>query len=178
MCRREFDVGADVEDASEDAGDVAVHERSAFGKGDTGDGTGGVAADAGEFHQFVGGVRDAGDGGEFGGAVEVFGAGVVAESFPVFEHPVIRGAGEVPDGGERFQPAAVVVEDGFDAGLLEHDFADPDFIGVAGAPPREVAFVVPVPAGKCAPKCVDRDRCDVELFRHASVVILHVQAGR
>ena len=34
-----------------------------------------------------------------------------------------------------------MIEDGGDAGLLQHDFGDPDGVGIAGATPGEIAFV-------------------------------------
>ena len=71
--------------------------------------------------------------------MEVSGAGIVAEAFPKLEHAVERGVGEVAYGREGGEEAFEVGDDGFDARLLEHDFGEPDAIGVARAAPREVA---------------------------------------
>ena len=85
-----------------------------------------------------------------GGTVEVAGAGVVAETFPEFEDAGQRGTGKGGGSGKSFQPTLVVGDDGFDAGLLEHDFADPDPVGVAGPAPRQVAPVAPIPGDQAA----------------------------
>ena len=69
------------------------------------------------------------------------GAAVVAEAAPGGEDFVFGGGGEGFDGREFLHPVGVVFEDGGDAGLLQHDFGDPDGVGVAGATPGEIAFV-------------------------------------
>ena len=104
----------------------------------------GVEADAGEGAELGGGGgEDAGmvldDG--LGGGVHHAGAAVVAEAAPEGEDGGLGRGGEGVDGGECGEEGLVFVEDGGDAGLLEHDFRDPDGVGVAGGAPGEVAAV-------------------------------------
>ncbi len=69
------------------------------------------------------------------------GAAVVAETAPGGEDFVFSGCGERFDGWELLHPVGVVIQDGGDAGLLQHDLGDPDGVGVAGTTPGEIAFV-------------------------------------
>ena len=69
------------------------------------------------------------------------GAAVVAEAAPGGEDFVFGGGCERFDGRESLHPVGVVIEDGGDAGLLQHDFGDPDGVRIAGATPGEIAFV-------------------------------------
>lgn len=66
-------------------------------------------------------------------------AGVVTEAFPEFVDAFGSGFGERLDGGQVLHPMFPVGDDGFDLGLLEHDFRNPDGVGIAGAAPWEVA---------------------------------------
>ena len=62
--------------------------------------------------------------------MEVAGAGVVAEAGPFDEDGVEGGGGEIVDGGPEVEEAAVVVLHRADGGLLEHDLAEPDAVGI------------------------------------------------
>ena len=75
------------------------------------------------------------------GFLQVSDAGVVAEAFPEFVDFVGARVGEVLDGGQLAHPAFPIGNHGFYLSLLEHDFGNPDGVGIAGAPPREVAGV-------------------------------------
>jgi len=75
------------------------------------------------------------------GTVEIARAGVVAEAGPGFEDGGFGRSGEGANGGKSGEETLVVGEDGGDAGLLEHDFRNPDAIGIAGGPPGERALV-------------------------------------
>ena len=135
----ESDVVGEGEQAGEDANDVAVEHGEGEAEGEGGDGGGGVGAEAGEGGELGGGggegsavVADE----ELGGLVELAGAGVVAEAFPEFEHVLEGGGGEGGGVGEAGKKAQEVGDDGVHAGLLEHDFRDPDGVRPArlGAP--------------------------------------------
>lgn len=120
------DGGGVVEEAREDAGDVGVDDGNGFAEGEGGDGSGGIAADAGESLE-GGGVGGEGavvivEDGE-GCLLEVADAVVVAEAFPGLKEGALFGggeSGEVGEGGEELFEAAVLA-DGGDGGLLKHD---------------------------------------------------------
>ena len=73
-------------------------------------------------------------------------AAVITEAAPDPEQILFRCSGQTIDTRESFQEPLVVGHDGRHAGLLQHDFRDPDAVGVFGAPPREIALVAAVPA--------------------------------
>ncbi len=130
--------GTEAGESLDDALDVAVDDGDGLVVGDGGDGGGGVEADAGEGAELGGGGWEgagvvADD--ELGGGVKHSGAAVVAEAAPEGEDGGLGRGGEGVDGGESGEEGAVFVEDGGDAGLLEHDFRDPDGVGVAGGAP-------------------------------------------
>ena len=78
--------------------------------------------------------------------VQVSGAGIVAEALPQLEHLVLVRVREICDSRESLEESRVIARDGLCARLLEHDFGQPDAIGIARAAPRKVAplNVVPV----------------------------------
>lgn len=75
----------------------------------------------------------------FRGAVEVSGAGVVAEAFPCAEHGLFIGVGERLEVGELFHPSLEVGDDGDDLSLLEHKLRNQNFVRVTRLSPREGA---------------------------------------
>lgn len=77
--------------------------------------------------------------------MQVADAGVVAEAFPKFVDFVGTGFREGFDGGQFAHPAFPVRDHGFDLGLLQHDFGNPNGVGIAGAAPGEVAGVAGEP---------------------------------
>lgn len=128
--------------AGDDAEDIAVDADVGEAEGDARDGAGGVVADAGEGADFVVSGGEAAEGEHLlGGALEVAGAGVIAEAGPGGEEVGFGGGGEGGEVGEAGKEAFVIGNDSSDAGLLEHDFREPDAVGVAGVAPREVALV-------------------------------------
>src|SRR5690606_15312418 len=99
--------------------------------GDARDRAGGVVADAGERAQrveVVGQLAAVALADQPGGAVEVAGAGVVAEPLPRLEHVVERRVGERGERREALDPALVVRDRGLYARLLEHDLRNPDAV--------------------------------------------------
>ena len=134
----------DAEDAGEDADDVAVENGLRFVEGDAGNGAGGVTPDAGKGEDVVIVARKfavmAGD--NFPrGFLQVADAGVIAEAFPEFVDFFGASLGEGWDRGQFAHPALPIGDDGLDLGLLEHDFRDPDGVGIAGAAPGQIAGV-------------------------------------
>src|SRR5580704_18325263 len=79
------------------------------------------------------------------GAVEIAGAGVITEAGPKFEDVLLPGARERFDGGEASKKTVVVGNHSGDAGLLQHDFGDPDAVGIAAAAPGEIAAMAAKP---------------------------------
>ena len=77
--------------------------------------------------------------------LQVAGAGVIAEALPKLVDFVRTRIGGGLDGGQFAHPAFPIRHDRLDLGLLEHDFGDPDGVGIAGAPPRQVAGVLRKP---------------------------------
>jgi hypothetical protein len=146
---------AESEDARENAPHVAIQSHLIAAKGDRGDGTGRVVADAGEFEQFAL-VR-----GEMAGvpghddvrrATQVPGAGVVAQAFPLPQHRSLRGAGQVAKRGEALEPGSVEGHDRLHAGLLQHDLGNPDPIWIPYTTPRHPTLAGAVPFQKAGAK--------------------------
>lgn len=74
--------------AREDADDVAIEDGSWIAVSDTGYGSGGVAADAGEGEDVIESAREFGGmffANDEGGFLEIARAGVIAEALPKFE---------------------------------------------------------------------------------------------
>jgi len=133
---------------AEDARHVPIHDRFPASEGDAGDGAGGVTPDARQAAQGFGRIGQSSavfteDLGRR--AAQVAGAGVVAKSLPGLEHARLRRGGQGREGGEEAHPAFVVGNDRGHLGLLKHDLGDPDGVGVAGAPPRQIAPPAAIP---------------------------------
>lgn len=141
-------VFADGKKAGEDANDVAVQNRRGLVEGDAANRAGGVAANSGQRENFVVGFRKSPvvHGHYFpGGFVHIAHAGVIAQSFPKLMDLFGSCPGQGLDGWQSLHPALPIGDDGFDLGLLEHDFGNPDGVSVAGATPREIAGILGKP---------------------------------
>src|SRR5439155_18910678 len=75
------------------------------------------------------------------GAVKVSGTAVVAESLPKAEHLLFIGSRQVAQGWKGANKALEIRYDGGNLGLLKHEFADPDPIGISICPPGELALM-------------------------------------
>ena len=142
LAARRLDVLLDGEHAREHARDVAVDQRRALAVRDRRDRAGGVRADAGDVAQPGGGRRQRARPARDDlarAAVQVARARVVAEAGPGGEDVVERRVGEGPHRREARHPALPVRDHRRDAGLLQHDLADPDRVGIARATPGQVA---------------------------------------
>jgi hypothetical protein len=121
-----------------DSCDVAVNDGRGFIEGNAGDGRGGVVSDAGKTAERGGGLREntAVEFNNFLSAlVKHARPAVVAEAAPGGKNRIERRGGERFDTREAFEEEAVMLENGGDARLLEHDFRKPDAVRVAGFAP-------------------------------------------
>lgn len=129
---------ADGEEAGDDPFDVAIDDGGGLIKRGGGDDGGRVGAQAGEGEEFgfcgwefaVVFIHDG-----LRAFVEEVGAAVVSEACPEVEDLFNGGGGEGLDGGEFCEEAGVVGDDGGHCGLLEHDFRQPDGVGIACVAP-------------------------------------------
>ena len=112
------------------------------------DGVGGVAAEA---RQGTDQLRVVGDGG-MGGLMQnssrlpqASGPAVIAQPFPLTQHVLLVGLGQMGERWEAMEKAFEMRDDGGDLGLLKHDLADPDAIRVAIEPPGKRPGVLAEP---------------------------------
>ena len=129
------------------------HRRAA--EGDRGDGGGGIVADARQRAQPCLAVGKApamiAHHGTRAGE-QVAGAGIIAEPRPRRHHIGIVGRRKVGDGRPALGEALEIARDRRDGRLLEHDFGEPDAIGIGHRAaerrdaPRQVARRAVVPA--------------------------------
>jgi hypothetical protein len=120
-------------------------------EGDAGDGPGGITAHAGQGQEVLesfGKTAGAAVDDVAGGGLGVANAPVIAQSLPQFKDSRQRGAGEGFHRGQRAHPSFKIRDDGLDLRLLEHDFRNPDRVGVPGAAPGKVAGVPGEPGGQ------------------------------
>ena len=151
LWRGEIDAGQSLQHTL----DIAIDNGHGFGKGDTGDGSGRVTSDAGESLEGFGSLREAAAvlPHEFLCAlIQHPGSAVVAETAPGSEHSVFRSRGERLNIRETLKENSVVVNDGRYARLLQHDFAEPDAIGIASLAPGKFAAMPVVPAQQRLPE--------------------------
>lgn len=137
-------VGDDAEKACGHADDVSVENRPGLVEGDAANRAGGVAANARQGENIVevsGEISAVFRDNNLGGALQIADTGVVAETFPEFVEFGGRRAGGGLNRRQLAHPTFVKRDHGFDLGLLEHDFGNPDGVGIVGAAPGEVAGV-------------------------------------
>jgi len=128
--------------------DIAVDNHAGLVESDTGDRRGSIIADPGQPAEqaVVIGKRAALDD-LAGRGAQVAGPGVIAQAAPGSEQFGFAGFGQRRHRGEAFQETLVVGNDHGDARLLEHDFRDPDAIGITRPAPRQrpAGALVPLP---------------------------------
>ena len=150
LCRRKR--LADGVEAGNDALDIAVDSSHPSVECDRGNRGCGVIADPREHAQRRPFGRECAavalDDGA-GAGVQIAGAGVVAEPLPQVQDLVEGGRGERRNVRPARDELVKIRSDGRYAGLLQHDFAEPDMIGIwmtAGRyPPRQVSALAIVP---------------------------------
>ena len=137
--------------ACHDAQHVAVHRRDAFAESNGSNRPGGIVADAGQAQQFRVGA------GEYPAvfradylcrAVQVAYPAVIAQPFPELEAGLLLRVRKRPHIGQRLHEPRVIPAHRFHPCLLQHDFAHPNAVGVAGVPPGKVALLGFVPGQK------------------------------
>ena len=135
----------DTEEAGEHANDIAVEDRSRLIERNTTDCAGGVTADAGQGDPFVELFRKPPpvpiDNGPCG-LLKVSRAQIVSKTFPEFEDGIGSGAGQRAHVRQVAHPTLPVGDDRLDLGLLEHDFRNPDGVGITSSAPGQVARVL------------------------------------
>ena len=138
----------DTMKAGQHPGQVAVHGGGGDIESDGGHCGGGVIPHAGQSAQLFQISREHSAilfHNRFRRLVQVPGAGIVPQPFPAFEHVLLRRARQGKHVREAINEAGVVPRHRFGAGLLEHDLADPDAIGVLRAPEGQHALVRIIP---------------------------------
>ena len=141
--------------AEENALDVAVDDGDGFAEGDGGDGGAGVLADAGSVRR----ASAAACGSEPPRSSTMNWAALCNmradgsnRGQTSGEHLCFCRQGERDDRGKPAQEAVVVLEDGGDARLLQHDLGDPGPVGIGDAAPRKFAGVSAIPVHQTAAK--------------------------
>ena len=136
---------ADAEEAGEHANDIAVEHRRGLVERNAANRAGGVTADAGQRHQFIELFRKPSpvliDNGPRR-LLKVSRAQIVAQTFPEFEDGIGSGAGQRAHVRKAAHPAPPVGDDGLDLRLLEHNFRNPNGVGITRSPPGQVARVL------------------------------------
>lgn len=136
-----------IAEAGEDANDVSVNNRDGVILRDGGDGGGGIGADAGEGLPFVGALGCLWEPDEcLGEFVEIAGAAVVAEAFPVFKDGFGGGMGKGFEVREVLHPALEVGQHGFNLGLLQHELGNHGSIEAGFGAPGKGALGGLIPA--------------------------------
>src|SRR6266571_5061680 len=145
-------VTANCAEAREDARDVAVEDRILFPKRDAENCRGGVVPDARQRENvFQAGwklstmFRDD----LLSGFLQVARATVIPEAGPQAQHFFLRRSGERANVWKALQEIFVVRDHCRNARLLQHDFREPDAIGIFGAAPRQIALELMEPASSC-----------------------------
>ena len=136
----------------EDAAHVGVHRGQVVVVGEDEDGARRVRADAGQRAQAVGRARQLrpaagrrGGDGRRRALLQPPGPVVVAEALPAPQHVGERRRGETLQVGPGGEPLHEARRHPRHLGLLQHDLADQDRVGVGGVPPGQVAPVLLVP---------------------------------
>ena len=122
--------------ALDDAADVDVDRQNRAAQGETGDGDGGVAADAREPGEVFGpAITDDG----FSGPVEIDGSPVVAQALPGADNLRAAGGCEADCRGPALHPLRPALDDAGYLRLLQHDLGDEHRPGVARTPPGQIS---------------------------------------
>ena len=123
----------DVEEARHHAFDIAVDDCRRLAEGDGGDRGGRVGADAGEPLKpfcFLGKFSSVFGGYGAGAGMHVARAGIVAEPRPGLHHLFLRRCRQRLDRRPALQKARKIRPDGCHRRLLQHDFRQPDAVGI------------------------------------------------
>ena len=139
-----------IEQSDDYAPDITVDSGVGQAEGDAGDRRGGVVSDAGKRSNRIENTWKMIDFCHFFSCfVHVSRTAIIAQSAPHGEDLLLVGGRQRSGIRERTQESFVIRYYGGDARLLEHDFRDPDGVGIARTAPWEVAAVAIVPAREC-----------------------------
>jgi hypothetical protein len=154
LWRSEIDAGQSLQHTL----NIAIDNGHGLGKGNAGDGSGRVTSNAGESLEGFGSLREAAAvllHKFFCALIQHPGSAIIAETAPGSQYGVFRSCGERLNIRETLKEDSVVVNDGGYARLLQHDFAEPDAIGIASLAPGKFAAMPVVPAEQRAPETVE-----------------------
>jgi hypothetical protein len=93
-----------------------------------------------------------------GGSVQIAGPGIVAQSFPRFQHLIQGSRSQVRQGGKALQEPVVIGHYRRHLGLLEHDLTHPYPVGIGLTTPGQVTVAVIVPVQQNLPQLDDAVR--------------------
>ena len=138
-----------TEQAREHSNDVAVQNGLGLIEGNAADGSGGIAANSRQGQHVFKVFRESAsvtrkDG--FRGFLHVTDTRVIAQSFPELVNSFGAGFGESLNVRQGSHPALPKGENGFDLGLLEHDFGNPDRVRIMRTAPGQVTCVLGEPS--------------------------------
>jgi hypothetical protein len=139
----------DVEESLQHTLDVAIHNRDWLAKCNAGDGGSGVTSDARQSLKIFCPLRKPAGvllHDLFSALVQTARSPIVAQAAPCGEYCILRLRGERFNTWKTFEEIPVVFEDSGHTRLLQHNFAEPDAVGIASLAPREIAAIPVVPA--------------------------------
>jgi len=84
--------------------------------------------------------------------MEVFCSLIITQSLPGFKDFLGGALTQSLYIREKLYPFFVIRQNSLDSGLLEHDFRNPDFVGIMGFSPGELPVVILIPEKKSSSK--------------------------
>jgi len=145
-------IALDAEEARQNSNDVAVKDWRRLVKSDAANRAGRISANTRQrqyvfemFRKFAT-ILVADD---LRRLLQIARPSVVAEPFPKLENSFRSGFCQGGDAWQLPHPSVPVRDDGLDLSLLEHDFGNPNAVGVARPAPGEIASVFPEPRQQC-----------------------------
>jgi len=141
-------VVAVADEPAEQADGVGFEDGRAAIEGDGDNRAGRIAADAGQLLQLRDLLRELAAVARdklLGRGVELASTPIVTQPLPQAEHLPLVGCGKGMHVGQCADEPREILADRRHLRLLQHDLADPHAIGIAGAPPGQIAGVRAVP---------------------------------
>ena len=142
------DVGIDFEQPAHDAHDVSVDCRLRYLESDAGDGACCIRSDALQLSDFLRILREntivIGDD-LLRRFLHVLDTRIITQPFPRLQDRVFRRCRQRCDVREFIQEIMIIRDDRIHPCLLQHDFRNPDAVGIARPAPRQIAFLFVVP---------------------------------
>jgi len=145
-------IALDAEEARQNSDDVAVNDWRRLVKSDAANRSGRISANTRQrqyvfemFRKFAT-ILVADD---LRRLLQIARPSVVAEPFPKLENSFWSCFCQGGDAWQLPHPSVPVRDDGLDLSLLEHDFGNPNAVGIARPAPGEIASVFPEPRQQC-----------------------------